>query len=131
MFEVENDIPARTIRCQISGAVSEAELREAVEAMRRATDAYGGSEHMVLADLRGLAPLSPAGAALMGASIAYQRQRGVVFCAHLADSSIIRLQAKRVSREVSPDDRITVDVISLDEAEKALSERRPSLGRRR
>lgn len=131
MFEVKNDIADRTIRIRVSGVIREADLREASEELRRITDRYNGSEHMLIADMRGLVPMSPECAALMGETIEYQRRRGVVLCAHLSDSSIIRLQAKRLAREAWSDDRMTIDVVSLEEAEKVLSEHRPTLARRR
>lgn len=131
MIEIKNDIPGRTIRIRVASPVTDAELRDTAIELRRATDAYHGAEHMTLADMRGLLPFSPELAAVMGETITYQRRRGVVLCAHLSDSSIMRLQAKRLAREASPNDTITIDVISIDEAEKLLSEHRPNLGHRK
>lgn len=131
MFEIKNDLAAKTIRLRITGRMDVAEARDAADQSCRATDAYNGAEHMILADMRGLVTLSPEAAAVMGESIAYQRRRGVVLCAHLSDSSITRLQAQRVAREASPTDSVTIDVVSLAEAEEVLSERRPMLARLR
>jgi len=131
MIEIDNDIPSRTIRVRMASPITDTELIDAVPLMKRASDAYRGAEHMTLADMRGLNPLSPDQAALMGEAIAYQRRRGVVLCAHLSDSSIMRLQAKRLGREASPHDTTTIDVVSLDEAEKVLAERRAALGPRK
>jgi hypothetical protein len=131
MFSVRNDVRARTIHLTLNGTIRDAELRQCIDQMRAATDAYHGTEHMVLADMRGMAALPPDVSALMGETMAYQRRRGVVLCAHLSDSSIIRLQAKRLAREAQPDDKATVEVVSLEEAQRVLAEARPGLKARR
>jgi hypothetical protein len=84
---------------------------------------------MLIADMRGLAPLSQESAKLMGEAIAFQRAHGIVLCAHLSDSSITRLQAKRLAREATPNDKVTIEVVSPEEAERVLDERRPTLKR--
>jgi hypothetical protein len=46
---------------------------------------------------------------------------------HLSDDSVARLQAARLARQASPYDDSTFDVVSLDEAEKVLTELRLKL----
>ena len=91
------------------------------------TDSYAGKKHMVLADMRGMKPASPKVAEKFGALIGYQRTHGVFFCVHLSDETVTRLQLDRLSRKASPHGKITVDVVSMEEAEAALSEERLKL----
>jgi len=51
----------------------------------------------------------------------------VVICAHISDHTVQRLQLARVTRENSTSDDITVDVDSLEEAHRVLSEARVRL----
>lgn len=127
MWEVKNHPLKRTIYIRMSGFMREAEMREWAEAYKAATDAYGGGKHLVLADMRGLKPSEPAVAEIMGRAIGYARARGVVCCAHISDSTIARLQAARLARDNAPGDDVTVDVISLEEAELVLEEARAEL----
>ena len=77
--------------------------------------------------MRGLTPLSPEGARIFGEIIKYSRARGCLACVHLSDSSIARLQAARLAREASPYDDITVNVVSIEEAQRVVEEKQGSL----
>lgn len=127
MYEVDNDVEKRTIRLRMSGFMREDEMREWAEAYIAATDSYGGGKHLVLADMRGLKPADPKAAEIMGKAIGEARAKGVARCAHISDSTIARLQAARLAREASPGDDVTIDVVSLDEAEQVLDEARAKL----
>lgn len=128
MYKMTNQSMLRTVTCRISGYLSEEEMAAACEEYKRVTDTYRGRPHLVLADLRGLKPSSPEAAAQMQEMIAYGRAHGVVCCVHVSDSAIARLQAARLAREVSggPDD-VTIDVDSIEEAERVLVEQRQQL----
>jgi hypothetical protein len=131
MVEVRNDRARRTVYIRMTGAISLAEVTAAVKDVRRATDGYGGAPHVVLADMRGFVPAAPEVADVIGAGIAYTRRRGVVHCAHLSDSSVVRLQAARLVREAVLGDPGLTEVISLEEAERVLDEVRSKLAPRR
>src|SRR5262245_3700934 len=104
MFQIEHDAIARTILFRINGTFSAEEVRAVGREYQRLTDKFRGERHMVLADLRGLRPLSPEAAEVFKGIIAYGRAHGTVCCAHLSDSSIVRLQGSRLAREVTPGD---------------------------
>jgi|HubBroStandDraft_4_1064222.scaffolds.fasta_scaffold547386_1 hypothetical protein len=122
MIEMKNDRASRTVRVRMSGAVSLEEMVAADKTLRAMSDEYRGALHVVLADMRGFRPLAPEVAEVMGAGIAYTRRRGVVHCAHLSDSSIVRLQAARLVREAVVGDPAITEVVSLEEAERVLEE---------
>jgi hypothetical protein len=124
MTSVQNFPERWTIVVKLSGAISDAELAAFIRDYRAATDSYAGGSHLVLADLRGMKPLSPANAEALGQVIGYARSRGVMRCAHLGDDSVAKLQTSRLARAVDPKDRATVNVVSLAEAEAALAEAR-------
>ena len=124
MTSVQNFSDRFTIVVKLSGAISDVELAGFIREYRTATDSYAGRSHLVLADLRGMKALSPSNAKMLGEAIAYARARGVVRCAHLSDDSVAKLQAARLAREVDPDNRATVHVVSLAEAEATLAEAR-------
>jgi len=128
MIEITNDPTRRVITLRASGVVRLEDMRQALKEYIRATGLYRGRPHFLLADMRGMAPLSPDAAATMGEAIAHGRQRGVVLCAHLSDSGIVRLQSNRLAREVAGNDDATVDVIALEEAWRLFDERREQLG---
>lgn len=102
-------------------------MREWAQNYKDATDSYEGGDHLVLADMRGMKPTNEKAAEIMGEAIAYARARGVAACAHLSDSTISRLQTRRLAREAVEDDDVTVDVVSIDEAHKVLDEARDRL----
>lgn len=127
MYDVKNDLRRRTIYVRATGTLTVSEAQAWDRDYRAATDSYRGQSHLVLADNRGLNVLAPEVAAIVGAGLEYARKRGVLCCAHLSDSSIIRLQTRRLAREASGNDNITVDVVSLEEAERLLEEHRRAL----
>lgn len=125
-YSVTNHRAQRTIRVRLSGMVDETAMRAAMDEYKRLTDEYRGADHLVFADLRGMIASQDA-AAVLGEAIGYARKRGVYRCAHLSDVTITRLQTRRVARENSPGDDVTIDVVSEAEAEKVLSELRSRL----
>ena len=127
MFEVKNDRRKRTIYIRATGNMPPEELRAWSRDYKAATDTYRGQPHLVLADLRGLGVLPPEGAAIVGETLEYARKRGVRRCAHLSNSSIVRLQTRRLAREASGHDDVTVDVVSPGEADRLLEEERQKL----
>jgi len=128
-FFVRNDQEKRTIHVLMKGTFDAEVMRAFSDEYLRATDEYRGKAHLVFADMRGMKPASPEAAAVLGSAIGQARKRGVRCCAHLSDSTIQRLQARRVARENSPGDDVTVDVVSEAEATKVLAEKRELLVR--
>lgn len=126
-FKIVNDRALRTIRLRMTGEYAASDMQGMADELRRVTDEYGDEHHMILADMRGLAPLKSDVASLFGELIAYTRQHGVVCCAHLSDDTVQKLQAARLGRQSSIDDDLTVDVVSLEEAERVLAEARSRL----
>ena len=126
MYRILNQPTLRTITCQISGMLSEEEALAAEQEARRIVDSYGGEPHLCFADARGFAPASPAVAASLQRLIKYSREHGTVCCVHLYDSAIARLQGARLAREATKeiDGTVTVEVVSLEEAEQVLREQR-------
>jgi hypothetical protein len=127
MIDINNDPAARTVRVTMTGVIKLDEIQTAVAALKKATETYGGAPHLVLADMRGMKPVAPDAADAMGAGIAHVRRRGVVLCAHLTDSSTVRLQAARLARQAVEGDPGITEVVSLDEAERVLDEARARL----
>jgi hypothetical protein len=125
--KLTNHPQLRTIRFVASGILTEEDVQKAADDARAMTTAYAGKKHMVLADLRGLKPASPKVAQKLGELIAYQRANGVSLCVHLSDETVTRLQVDRLSRQASPHDKMTFDVVSIEEAEAVLSEARLKL----
>ncbi|MFP2934396.1 hypothetical protein ACLESO_56635 [Pyxidicoccus sp. 3LG] len=127
MFEVSNDLNRRTVTVRLSGFVRPNEMKDFATAYRAATDTYGGGRHLVLADMRGLRTLEPESASIFGEVVSYGRQKGCLMCAHVSDSTISRLQTARVASEAAPNDDITVDCVSLEEAHAQLAKTRTRL----
>ncbi len=127
MFEVNIDRARHTITFRASGALTVEEMKKILGEAKWATDGFRGEPHLVLADMRGMSPLSPEGTALFGEVIRYGRTHGTICCVHLSDSSIARLQAARVAREASPYDDITVNVVSMEEGERIIAEKEKQL----
>jgi hypothetical protein len=117
----------RTIRLRMTGEFDVRAMERWSEEYRRVTREYSGRRHMVLADMRGTAPLEPQAAEIFGEAIAFSRRNGVVCCAHLSDDTVQKLQAARLGRSIDEYDDITVDVVSVDEAERLFAERLPTL----
>jgi hypothetical protein len=127
MFEVTINRGRKLITFRASGMLSIGEIKQIADDARSVTDGFRGEPHIVLADMRGLAPLSDDKAAVFGEIIKYGRTRGTVCCVHLSDSSIARLQHSRLAREASPYDDITVNVVSVEEADKVIQEKQGTL----
>jgi hypothetical protein len=126
-FSVTNNVGERIIRVRMLGEFDSRTMLRFVEEYRRVSDGYSGRRHMILADMRGTVPIAAEPAAILGEAIAHSRRNGVVRCAHLSDDTVQKLQASRLGRSISGHDRATVEVISVDEAERVLAECRASL----
>lgn len=124
MIGVTNQQTRRTIVVRLTGLIGPTEMQDFAERYRAATDFYGGEPHLVLADMRGMKTNTPAAAGILQSAIAYARSRGVHCCAHISDDTVARLQMARIAREVAAGDDVTVDVVSLEEAEAVLHEKR-------
>jgi hypothetical protein len=127
MYEASINRARRTITFRASGSPTIDELNKMYEEAQWAHNSFKGEPHLVLADMRGMAPLSPEGTKVFGEIIKYGRQHGCICCVHLSDSSIARLQQSRLAREASPYDDITVNVVSLEEAERVIQEKQASM----
>src|SRR6185312_12947117 len=68
----------RTIRLRMQGEFDARSMSRFAEEYRRVCEEYSGRPHMVLADMRGTAPLKATTAEIFGEIIAYSRRRGVV-----------------------------------------------------
>jgi hypothetical protein len=123
MFHVDVDKKRRVVMFRAEGSLSAEELRAVLTECMRVTDLFKGGQHIVFADMRGLRPLSPEGAQVLGQIIRYGREHGTVLCVHLSDSSILKLQASRLVRENAPEDGTTVNVISPEEGWRVVEER--------
>jgi len=126
-FEVKIDFAKRTIYTRMKGLFSDASMQAWAEVYKRETDRFGGRRHMVIADMRGMRALYPSVGAILAGTIAYARRNGVVLCAHITDDIVQRLQAKRLARQNSLADEVTVDVASIEEAKRVLDEARSRL----
>jgi hypothetical protein len=126
-FNFVNSMGERTIRLRMTGEFDVRSMTRFADEYRRVSNEYGGQSHLVLADMRGMAPIDASVAAIFGESIAYSRRHGVVRCAHLSDDTVQRLQAARIGRSISEYDDTTVDVVSIEEAESVLAEYRTVL----
>ncbi|HMJ16676.1 MAG TPA: hypothetical protein VK524_34915 [Polyangiaceae bacterium] len=123
-----NDARQRTIRIAMSGKFDAKIMRAWADEYRKLTDWYNGQPHLVLADMRGLTPNLPEVGHILGEAIGYARARGVACCVHISDDTVQRLQVARMARHASSGDDRTIDVSSLEEAEKVLIEKRRLLG---
>lgn len=126
-FEISDAGEERTIRVRMIGQFDLRTMQEFALEYRRVSRVYAGTPHMVLADMRGSQPSSPEVAKLLGETIEFSRQNGVVCCAHLSDDTVQRLQAARLARQITISSDITFDVVSLEEAERVLAEKRQQL----
>jgi hypothetical protein len=126
-FEISDSGEERTIRVRMIGQFDLRTMNDFALEYRRVSRVYAGKPHMVLADMRGSQPASPDVAKLLGETIEFSRQIGVVCCAHLSDDTVQRLQAARLARQIAIASDITFDVVSLEEAERVLAERRQQL----
>jgi hypothetical protein len=130
MSRVINQLSRRTIAVRLTGVISVEEMKDFAAQYQAATDSYDGQPHLVLADMRGMKTNAPATVGILQRAIAYARSRGVVCCAHISDDTVARLQMARIAREVAAGDDVTVDVVSIDEANAVLQEKRFELMKR-
>ena len=121
-FEVVLNLASRTLCTRMTGLFSETDMMAWARQYHDATDRFLGRKHMVIADMRGMKTVHPSIANIMGVEIGYARDHGVVLCAHLSDDTVQRLQARRVARQNSPMDNVTVDVTTIEEARKVVEE---------
>jgi hypothetical protein len=127
-FSVKNDPSERTIYVRMAGFFEESEMKEFIRLYLEATASYGGNPHVVLADMRELQISSLDVSKLLGEAIGKARQQGVTCCAHLTSSTVVKMQMARLAREHSHGDDVTVNVGSLEEANKVLAEARLWMG---
>lgn len=124
---VKTDIGKRTVHFTMSGIYDEVAMRDSCEKMKAATASFREQAHMYIADMRGMKPTHPTVANLLGQAIGWSRQHGVVLCAHISDDTVQRLQMQRVTRNATKGDEQTVEVDTLDEAQRVLAECRDKL----
>jgi hypothetical protein len=124
MIKVKNNSTLLTVTIIMNGTVTDDELVVATQEMKKISESYRGKPHLVLADIRGLKPLSAHATTLLYNAMAHSRRHGVKCCVHLSDSAIARMQAARVAREATAGDDETIEVVSLEEAEEVLKEQR-------
>ena len=129
-FEILVDMANRTVFTRMTGLFTEGEMNTWARQYHEATDRFQDRKHMVIADMRGMKTVHPSIAGIMGHAIGYAREHGVVLCAHLSDDTVQRLQARRLARQNSPDDNITVDENSIQEARKVIEEARSRIDER-
>lgn len=127
-FSVKNEPSERTIYVRMAGFFEESEMKQFIQLYFEATASYEGKPHVVLADMRELQISSLDVSKLLGDAIGKARQQGVTCCAHLTSSTVVKMQMARLAREHSPGDDVTVNVGSLDEANKVLAEARLWMG---
>lgn len=121
-IEIKNDPERYTYSLRMQGFVDLETMTKLNVEAKRVIDSYQGSKHLILADMRGLKTMPQDVSRLFHEMIAYDRANGAYKCAHLSDSTVQALQMRRITREISPDDSITVNVVSQLEAEKVLQE---------
>jgi hypothetical protein len=126
-FEISDVAEERTLHVRMIGQFDLRTMHDFAREYWRVSRVYAGKPHMVLADMRGSQPASPEVAAVLGETIEFSRQNGVVCCAHLSDDTVQRLQAARLARQIALYSDITFDVVSLEEAERVLAEKRQRL----
>jgi hypothetical protein len=127
-FSVKNEPSERTIYVRMAGFFEESEMKQFIQLYLEATASYEGKPHVVLADMRELQISSLDVSKLLGDAIGKARQQGVTCCAHLTSSTVVKMQMARLAREHSQGDDVTVNVGSLDEANKVLAEARLWMG---
>ncbi|HEX9296958.1 MAG TPA: hypothetical protein VF881_14040 [Polyangiaceae bacterium] len=123
-YSIRNVLYERTIYIRMSGRFDAALMREFAVEYGRITDEYQGKQHLVLADMRGMAPLLPEVGQIFEGGIGYARARGVMFCVHLTDNATQKWQADRLARRATPANDVTLNVETMEEALSALEEAR-------
>ena len=127
-YSVKNETGEKTLHLRMEGFFEESEMKDFVRLVLEASASYGGQPHLVLADMRGLQISSLDVAKLLGEAIGKARQQGVTCCAHLTSATVVKMQMARLAREHSQGDDVTVNVGSLEEANKVLAEARLWMG---
>lgn len=127
-YSVKNETAERTLYLRMEGFFEENEMKDFVRLLLEASASYGGQPHLVLADMQGLQISSLDVAKLLGEAIGKARQQGVACCAHLTSSTVVKMQMARLTREHSQGDDVTVNVGSIEEANKVLAEARLWMG---
>jgi hypothetical protein len=127
-YSVKNEPSERTLYLRMAGFFEAAEMKEFIRLYLEATESYGGQPHVVLADMRELQISSLDVSKLLGDAIGKARQRGVTCCAHLTSATVVKMQMGRLAREHSQGDDVTVNVSSVEEANKVLAEARLWMG---
>jgi len=127
-FSVKNEPSERTIYLRMAGFFEESEMKQFIELYLEATASYEGKPHVVLADMRELQISSLDVSKLLGDAIGKARQQGVTCCAHLTSSTVVKMQMARLAREHAQGDDVTVNVGSIEEANKVLAEARLWMG---
>jgi hypothetical protein len=112
----------------MAGFFEESEMKDFIRLFLEASTSYGGQPHVVLADMRELQISSLDVSKLLGEAIGQARKQGVTCCAHLASSTVVKMQMARLAREHSQGEDVTVNVSSLEEANKVLAEARLWMG---
>jgi hypothetical protein len=119
-YSIRNVAYERTIYIRMTGRFDFGLMQAFAAEYRQATDSYQGGDHLVLADMRGLAPLLPEVGHVFGAAVGYARAHGVVCCAHISDDATQKWQAARLARQDKPANDVTMNFASMDEALGAL-----------
>src|SRR6266542_4434409 len=101
-YSIRNVLYERTIYIRMSGRFDAATMRELAVAYGRVTDEYEGKRHVVVADMRGMAPLLPEVGQIFEGAIRYARARGVALCVHVTDDATQKWQADRLARRAAP-----------------------------
>ncbi len=127
-YSVRNNTSERTIYLRMEGFFEEGEMKDFVRRCLEASASYAGQPHLVLADMQGMQISSLDVAKLLGEAIGKLRQQGVSCCAHLTSATVVKMQVARLAREHSQGDDVTVNVGSLEEANKVLAEARLWMG---
>jgi hypothetical protein len=127
-YSVKNEPSERTIHVRMAGFFEESEMKDFIRLYLEATTSYGGKPHVVLADLRELQISSLDVSKLLGDAIGQARKQGVTCCAHLTSATVVKMQMARLAREHSHGEDVTVNVSSLEEANKVLAEARLWMG---
>lgn len=124
-FTITNDRARRTAHVRLTGIFTENDI-DAFETQYQAqiTAAYAGRPYALIADMRGLRTMAPAVAQRFGAAIGAIRRHGLVLCAHVSGETVQRLQALRLARQSSPNDTLTIDCETIDEARRVCEEAR-------
>jgi hypothetical protein len=119
-YSIRNVAYERTLFIRMTGRFDVGLMRAFAAEYRQATDSYEGSDHLVLADMRGLAPLLPEVGHVFASAVGYARAHGVVCCAHLSDDATQKWQAARLARQDKPANDVTMNFATMDEALSAL-----------